>query len=80
MLINPFVPNAPFFYPLKTSENLMVFCFQGVGKDGLGTNELNSFVDHSKRICDNSLTITKFVTLYYTSSFQKINKTKTKQN
>ena len=23
--VNPFVPNAPFLYPLKTSENLMVF-------------------------------------------------------
>ena len=23
--INPFVINAPFLYPLKTSENLMVF-------------------------------------------------------
>ena len=28
---NPFVPNAPFFYPLKTSENRKVFWyFQGV--------------------------------------------------
>ena len=28
-----FVPNAPFFYPLKASENLTVFeCFQGVEK------------------------------------------------
>ena len=24
-IINPFVPNAPFLYPLKTSENLKVF-------------------------------------------------------
>ena len=23
--INPFVPSAPFLYPLKTSENLTVF-------------------------------------------------------
>ena len=23
--INPFVPNVPFFYPLKTSENCKVF-------------------------------------------------------
>ena len=23
--INPFIPNAPFLYPLKTSENLTVF-------------------------------------------------------
>ena len=28
--INPFVPNAPFLYPLKTSENRKVFlCFHG---------------------------------------------------
>ena len=25
ILINPFVPNSPFFDPLKTSENLTVF-------------------------------------------------------
>ena len=32
-LINPFVSNAPFLYPLKTSENLTVFwCFQGLEK------------------------------------------------
>ena len=31
--INPFVPNAPFLYPLKTSESLTVlWCFQGVEK------------------------------------------------
>ena len=24
-LINPFVPNAPFLFPVKTSENLKVF-------------------------------------------------------
>ena len=30
IFINPSVPNAPFIYPLKTSENLTVFwCFQG---------------------------------------------------
>ena len=23
--VNPFVPNAPFLYPLKTSENLAIF-------------------------------------------------------
>ena len=34
---NPFVPNAPFLYPLKTSENLMVFLyFQGVEKWCIG--------------------------------------------
>ena len=35
--INPFAPNAPFFYPLKVSENLRVFlCFQGVEKGCIG--------------------------------------------
>ena len=30
---NPFIPNAPFLYPLKTSENITVFwCFQAVEK------------------------------------------------
>ena len=36
--INPFVPNAPFFYPLKTSENRNVFwCLQGVEKGYIGS-------------------------------------------
>ena len=35
-IINPFVPNAPFLYPLKTSENLKVFWrFQEVEKGAL---------------------------------------------
>ena len=29
---NPFVPNAPFLYPLKASENHKDFCFQRVEK------------------------------------------------
>ena len=34
---HPFVPNAPFPYPLKTSENTKVFwCFQGVRKGCIG--------------------------------------------
>ena len=34
LLFNPFVPNAPILYPLKTSENLTVlWCFQGVEKE-----------------------------------------------
>ena len=32
-MIKPFVPNAPFLYPLKTSENRQIFrCFQRVEK------------------------------------------------
>ena len=49
--LNPFVPNAPFFYPLKTSENRKVFwCFQGGEKGCLGNKWVkrpcfvNSFV------------------------------------
>ena len=35
--INPYFPNAPFLYPLKTSENRKVFwCFQGVEKGCIG--------------------------------------------
>ena len=38
--LNTFVPNAPFLYPLKTIESLMVFwCFQGMAKGCIG-NEL----------------------------------------
>ena len=34
---NPFVPNAHFLYPLKTSENRKIFwCFQGVEKGCIG--------------------------------------------
>ena len=39
--IKPFVLSAPLLYPVKTSENRKVFwCFQGVEKDALRTNEL----------------------------------------
>ena len=37
VLINTFVSSAAFLYPLKTSENLMVFwCLQGVEKGCIG--------------------------------------------
>ena len=40
-MINPFVPNAHFLYPMKTSENRKVFWrFQGVEKGALGMNGL----------------------------------------
>ena len=39
--INPFVSNAPFLYPLKTSENRKVFwCFQRVKKVCVGNKWL----------------------------------------
>ena len=35
--LNPFVPNAPFMYPLKTSENRKGYwCLQGVQKGCIG--------------------------------------------
>ena len=38
LLINPFVHNAPFIYPLKTSEKFTVFSrFQGVLKEYIGS-------------------------------------------
>ena len=41
-LINPFIPNAPFLYPLKTSENRKVFwCFQGMEKGCMGDKWVN---------------------------------------
>ena len=44
LLFNPFVPNAPFLYPLKTSENCKVFwCFQGVKKRSIGNKWVNTF-------------------------------------
>ena len=42
-LINPFIKNGPFLYPLKTSENLTVFwCFLGVEKGCIGKTWVNS--------------------------------------
>ena len=39
---DPFVPNAPFLYPLKTLENRKVFCcFQGVEKGCIGNEWVN---------------------------------------
>ena len=50
-LINPFVPNALFLYPLKTSENRKVFwCFWGVEKGCIG----NKWVKISLSSCTDS--------------------------
>ena len=41
-MLNPFVPNAPFYYPLNTSENLPVFwCIQGEEKGCIGNKWVN---------------------------------------
>ena len=52
--LNPLVPNAPFLYPLKTSENVTVFwCFQGVGKGCIGNKwvkgKLNALDDFKNK-------------------------------
>ena len=46
-IINPFVPNAPFLYPLKTSENPKVFgCFLGVEKGCIGSKWVSVDIRH----------------------------------
>ena len=41
--LKPFFPNAPFLYPLKTTENLSdILCFQGVAKGCIGIKWVNS--------------------------------------
>ena len=48
---NPFVPNAPFLYPLKTSENLKVFwCFQGVEKRCIGNKWVKLLFRHRSNL------------------------------
>ena len=43
MLLNPFVPNAPFFYPLKTSGKLTFsWCFQGVERGCIENKWVNT--------------------------------------
>ena len=42
---NPFVPNAPFIYPLKTSEG----CFQGVEKGCIGNKWVNETIERLVR-------------------------------
>ena len=45
--VNPFVPNAPFLYPLKTSENLtenLSFLMFSMGREGwIGNKWVNAF-------------------------------------
>ena len=46
---NPFVPNALFLYPLKTSENLIDFwCFQGVEKMCIGNKWFKSVLESER--------------------------------
>ena len=47
---NPFVPNAPFLYLLKTSENHKVFCFQGVDKGCIGNEWVTRALEKSEYV------------------------------
>ena len=69
--INPFVPNAPLPYPLKTSKNLTVFCFQEVEKGCIG----NKWVNLSQT---NLFLISKIWTLNDDSLFSKIESRETR--
>ena len=43
--INPFVPNAPFLYSLKTLENLKIFsCFQVIENGWIGKEQVKDFL------------------------------------
>ena len=50
LFFNTFIPNAPFPYPLKTSENRKIFlCFQGVEEGCIGNEWVNNFISLSLR-------------------------------
>ena len=52
LYLNPFVPNVPFLYPLKTSNNFTVFwCFQGVEKGCNGNKWVNKQITFFCRFC-----------------------------
>ena len=78
--VNTFVPNAPFLYPLKTSENFTVFCcFQGVEKRCIENKWVN--INISKH-ASNPKYLTKkrildffnfdFISFYFISFFMPI--------
>ena len=47
-ILNSFVPNAPFLYPLKISEKSTVFCFQGVEKGCIGNKRVKNMGKNEK--------------------------------
>ena len=52
LLVNPFFPNAPFLYHLKTSANLTIFwCFQAAKKGCNGNELVNLCSDWKKKYC-----------------------------
>ena len=64
--LNTFVPNAPFLYPLKTSENLTVFwCFQGVEKECIGNKWVKQELISDRKI-NVALNLTHFTYFFQT--------------
>ena len=62
-LINSFVPNAPFLYSLKTSENRKAFwCFQGVEKGCIGSKWVR--IEYDKTIA-----IAKISNMHFSSRY-----------
>ena len=58
LYINQFDPNAPFLYPLKTSENVAVFrCFQRVEEGCIG----NKWVKQTSNIHIKSRTLDTYI-------------------
>ena len=52
IIFNPFIPNAPFLYLLKKSENHKVFsCFQGVENGCIGNKWVNPFYTNVPFLC-----------------------------
>ena len=43
-VINPFVPNALFLYPLKTENFKIFWCFQGVEKACIGNKWVKTYL------------------------------------
>ena len=62
---NPFVPNAPFLYFLKTSENLTVYCFQRVEKGCTGKEWVNTAIQNKTY----KLYLNKFYICFSASDF-----------
>ena len=63
--INPFVPNAPFLYLLKTSEKCKVFwCFQGLEKGCIG----DEWVNNNHRLVIENLSISSIFNKFQLSN------------
>ena len=78
---NPFFPNAPFFYPLETSENRKVFgYFQGVEKGCIGNGwvKINRFIDPHRLTY--YVYVNMLICLYLTIYLQCLAESKTRLN